>query len=193
MLLIAIVARRRSASCAGCKNPDDRRRFHRLQLRLPLVGRLARGFNTARFTRTLSILTGERGAGARGDAHRRRSGDQPAHARRGDGSRRSACAKARPSAGRSAQSKLFPPMTIHLISSGESSGELDNMLERAAIEPGARARWTAGRAGGPAGPAAHRRDGPVRHGHRFCNAPADLRDEQFDSLNLDRFSVLAIA
>ena len=31
-----------------------------------------------------------------------------------------------------AQSKLFPPMTVHLISSGESSGELDNMLDRSA-------------------------------------------------------------
>jgi general secretion pathway protein F len=31
------------------------------------------------------------------------------------------------------QSKLFPPMTIHLISSGESSGELEAMLERSAV------------------------------------------------------------
>jgi general secretion pathway protein F len=29
-------------------------------------------------------------------------------------------------------SKLFPPMSIHLISSGEASGELEAMLDRAA-------------------------------------------------------------
>jgi general secretion pathway protein F len=29
-------------------------------------------------------------------------------------------------------SRLFPPMTIHLISSGESSGKLEEMLDRAA-------------------------------------------------------------
>jgi general secretion pathway protein F len=31
-----------------------------------------------------------------------------------------------------AASRLFPPMSIHLISSGESSGQLDAILERAA-------------------------------------------------------------
>src|SRR5688572_8830671 len=33
------------------RNPAARRRFHRFQLRLPVLGKLARGFNTARFTR----------------------------------------------------------------------------------------------------------------------------------------------
>ena len=30
------------------------------------------------------------------------------------------------------ESKLFPPITLHLIGSGEQSGKLDEMLERAA-------------------------------------------------------------
>src|SRR5207237_1152695 len=39
------------------RDPAARRRFQRLQLRAPLLGKLTRGFNTARFTRTFSILT----------------------------------------------------------------------------------------------------------------------------------------
>ncbi len=38
------------------RDPAAKRRFQRLQLRTPLVGKLTRGFNTARFTRTFSIL-----------------------------------------------------------------------------------------------------------------------------------------
>ena len=38
------------------KRPGPRRRYDLMLLRLPIIGRLVRGINTARFTRTLSIL-----------------------------------------------------------------------------------------------------------------------------------------
>lgn len=113
------------------KSPDNRRRFHRLQLRMPLFGRLVRGFNTARFTRTFSILT----ASAVPVLEAMRiSGEVVTNLPMRDAVG-AAAARVREGApiGRSlAASKLFPPMTVHLISSGESSGELDTMLERAA-------------------------------------------------------------
>ncbi|MGH8295967.1 MAG: type II secretion system F family protein, partial [Steroidobacteraceae bacterium] len=114
------------------RNPDARRRYHRLQLRLPLIGKLSRGFNTARFTRTFSILSASsvpvleamRIAGEVVNNLPMRDAVADAAARVREGA----------PIGRSlAASKLFPPMTVHLISSGESSGELDSMLEQAAV------------------------------------------------------------
>jgi general secretion pathway protein F len=112
--------------------PGPKRRFHLLQLRLPLIGRLVRGFNTARFTRTLSILTGATVPVL--DALRI-SGEVVTNLPMRDAvAEASLRVREGASIGRSlAISKLFPPMTIHLIQSGESSGELENMLERAAI------------------------------------------------------------
>jgi general secretion pathway protein F len=125
-VILAIVAFR-----YWLKNPANRRRFHRFMLRIPIVGRLLRGFNTARFTRTFSILT----ASAVPVLEAMRIAGEvvtnlPMHDAVND-----AAARVREGApiGRSLQtSRLFPPMTVHLISSGESSGELDSMLERAA-------------------------------------------------------------
>ena len=117
---------------AWLRNPDNRRKFHRLTLHLPLMGKLTRGFNTARFTRTLSILTGSSVPVL--DALRI-SGEVVTNLPMRDAVIE-ASQRVREGApiGRSlAQSKLFPPMMIHLISSGESSGELEAMLERAAI------------------------------------------------------------
>ncbi|MET0280114.1 MAG: type II secretion system inner membrane protein GspF [Steroidobacteraceae bacterium] len=113
------------------KQPATRRRVDALQLRLPIIGRVARGFNTARFTRTLSILTGSsvpvlealRIAGQVVTNLPMREAVATATARVREGA----------PIGRSlGASRLFPPMTVHLISSGEGSGELDAMLERAA-------------------------------------------------------------
>ena len=119
------------AAWRALKDPAVLRRWHLAQLRLPIFGRLTRGFNTARFTRTLSILTGS--AVPVLDALRiasevitnlpMRDAVEAASQRVREGA----------AIGRSlGTSKLFPPMTIHLISSGESSGELESMLERAA-------------------------------------------------------------
>ena len=114
------------------RNPVARGKWHRLQLRMPIVGKLSRGFNTARFTRTFSILSA---ASVPVLEALRISGEVVTNLPMRDAVA-DAAARVREGAaiGRSLSiSKLFPPMTIHLISSGESSGTLDNMLERAAI------------------------------------------------------------
>ena len=98
---------------------------------MPLFGKLVRGFNTARFTRTFSILT----ASAVPVLEAMRiAGEVVTNLPMRDAVA-AAAARVREGApiGRSlGTSKLFPPMTVHLISSGESSGELDAMLDRAA-------------------------------------------------------------
>jgi len=113
------------------KNENVRRRWHATVLKLPVFGRVATGVNTARFTRTLSISTS---SGVPVLEALRISASVVANLPMREAID-AASLKVREGAaiGRSlAQSKLFPPMTIHLISSGESSGELDHMLERAA-------------------------------------------------------------
>ena len=111
--------------------PEARYRFDGWMLRLPLVGKLIRGFDTARFTRTLSILTGSavpvleglQIAGAVISNRPMRAAVEEAAERIREGA----------PIGRSlAVSKLFPPMTVHLIASGEASGRLEEMLDRAA-------------------------------------------------------------
>jgi general secretion pathway protein F len=114
------------------REPGPRRRYHRALLRLPIVGRLTRGINTARFTRTLSILAGSgvpvleslRIAGEVINNIPMREAVEDTSLRVREGA---------PIAASLSASRLFPPMTLHLISSGEASGELENMLERAAV------------------------------------------------------------
>ena len=114
------------------RDPAAKRRVQRFLLTVPVVGKLSRGFNTARFTRTFSILSASavpvlealRIAGEVVTNLPMRDAVADAAARVREGA----------PIGRSlAVSRMFPPMTIHLISSGESSGELESMLERAAI------------------------------------------------------------
>lgn len=113
------------------KREHVRRRVDHWLLRAPVFGRVVRGLNTARFTRTLSILSSSgvpvldalKIGGSVINNMPMREAVEAAAVRVREGA----------AIGRSlAQSNLFPPMSIHLISSGESSGELDQMLERAA-------------------------------------------------------------
>ena len=113
------------------KAPEARLRFDRFLLRLPVAGRLIRGLNTGRFSRTFSILT----ASAVPVLEALRISAEVVTNMPMKQAVEEAALRVREGApiGRSlAARKLFPPMMIHLISSGESSGELEKMLERAA-------------------------------------------------------------
>lgn len=98
---------------------------------MPVIGKIARGLNTARFARTLSICTSSsipilEGMRVAVDVMSNQyvkqqvllAGDR---VREGASLRKSLD-----------QTKLFPPMMLHMIASGEQSGELESMLTRAA-------------------------------------------------------------
>jgi general secretion pathway protein F len=113
------------------RNESNRRRFHAFLLRVPLLGRVVRGTNTTRFARTLATLTSSavpvldalRISGEVVNNLPMREAVQAAAVKVREGS----------PIGRSlGATRQFPPMMIHLISSGESSGELETMLDRAA-------------------------------------------------------------
>jgi len=113
------------------RKPGPRRQWHRLLLRTPLVARLVRGLNTARFARTFSILLASGvpvldalriGAEVIGNMPMREAVEEAARKVREGASIYSALEK----------SRYFPPLTLHLIASGEASGNLEDMLERAA-------------------------------------------------------------
>ncbi|MGB5244991.1 MAG: type II secretion system inner membrane protein GspF [Woeseia sp.] len=108
-----------------------KRRYHHLLLNLPIVSRLTRGINTARFTQTLSILAGSgvpileslRIAAQVVANVPMREAVEEASLRIREGAMISKSLAA---------SRLFPPMTTHLIASGEAGGRLEEMLGRAA-------------------------------------------------------------
>ena len=112
-------------------DPAARRRWHLFLLGVPLIGRVMRGVDAARFARTLSILTASAvpvlealrisGEVISNLPMRDAVADAAAMVREGAPIARSLGA-----------SRLFPAMLIHLIASGETSGELESMLERAA-------------------------------------------------------------
>ncbi|NYT86003.1 type II secretion system inner membrane protein GspF [Pollutimonas harenae] len=113
------------------RHPTARLAWHTSVLHMPLVGRYALGVNTARFAATLGILTssGVSLLAALDASCRTLSNDRlrlavdeaTRHVREGS-----------PLASSLAAQKVFPPLLIHLIGSGERTGEMPAMLERAA-------------------------------------------------------------
>lgn len=113
------------------KVPSIRLTWHRWILGLPIAGKLSRGTNTAQFASTLSILSSSgvplvdamRIAGEVLSNTWLRQNVSEATVRVSEGSSLSKALEV---------SGYFPPMMLHMIASGESSGELDDMLERVA-------------------------------------------------------------
>lgn len=113
------------------QRPAVRMAYHRWQLGLPVIGKVARGMDTARYARTLSILVSSAvplveamaiGAGVLAYLPIREATAQAVTRVREGASLRAALA----------ETKMFPPMMLHMVASGERSGELEQMLGRAA-------------------------------------------------------------
>jgi general secretion pathway protein F len=118
--------------------PTLRLAWHRRQLSLPVIGRLLRSVQTARFASTLAILVSSGvpliralEAGARtlsNEALRDNVQDAIGRVREGV-----------PLARALAAARQFPPLLVHLVASGEATGRLPEMLDRAASTLGAEA------------------------------------------------------
>ena len=114
------------------KQEQFKMQFHRLVLKLPLVGNLVQGANTAQFSRTLSILAASGipileamriSTQVMDNLPMREAVDHAARQVSEGGSLSATLDK----------SGYFNPMLINLIASGEATGKLEQMLERASV------------------------------------------------------------
>ena len=125
-IMLALVAFKRALL-----KPAFRYRWDALVLKSRVLGKVTKGLNTARFARTLSILNASAvplleamriSADVLSNTYMKQAVSEATGRVREGTSLRNALE----------QTKLFPPMMLHMIASGEKSGQLDSMLERAA-------------------------------------------------------------
>jgi len=126
------------AAAAGCgllaralRLPAARLELHRLLLRTPLFGALSRELNSARLMQSLSTLT-DAGVSVWESLRvaARMLTNLPMRQAAMDAARE--VSEGKPAAEALDRHGLFPPLCIQLIASGEASGELHQLLGRAA-------------------------------------------------------------
>jgi general secretion pathway protein F len=113
------------------RSESRRRRWHQLLLGVPGIGGILTAVDTARFASTLSILMASgvplleslRIAGEVLTNHILRESSLDVAERVQEGSSLHRALQ---------QSGRFPPMMVHMVASGETSGELETMLQRSA-------------------------------------------------------------
>ena len=113
------------------RRPAYRRRWHALLLGLPWLGSLVRGLDTSRFASTLAILVagGVPLLGALASAAQGMGNVVMREAvERAIGRVREGVSLSRALG----ETRVFPPLLVHLVASGELSGKLEQMLGRAA-------------------------------------------------------------
>jgi general secretion pathway protein F len=113
------------------RQPGPRMAFDKWVLTAPLAGKLVRGYNTVRFASTLGILTAAgvpilralQAAGETLSNRAMRENVEDAIVRVREGTSLSRALN---------NTKTFPPVLVHLIRSGEATGDVTTMLDRAA-------------------------------------------------------------
>lgn len=113
------------------KNPARRKIWHALLLKLPFVSGVVTAMDTARFASTLSILTSSGvplldGLRIAGEVLRNLKLRAASRAVALDVQEGGSLHRALDQTG------VFPPMMVHMVASGEASGELEAMLARSA-------------------------------------------------------------
>ena len=111
--------------------PSVRLTYHRRLLHIPIFAKLSRGINTAQFSSTLAILSS---SGVPLVEALRIAGEVLSNAWLKQKVSEATVSVSEGSALNVAldQSGYFPPMMLHMIASGEASGELDGMLQKVA-------------------------------------------------------------